>query len=304
MSGHYYSLNEYLQRSFGGKLYKLALDGGFTCPNRDGTLDTRGCIFCSGRGSGNFAEFLSASATETLDRAIARVASKGNCVGYIAYFQNYTGTYAPVERLESLYRAVLEDERVKVLSIATRPDCLGDEVMELLKELNREKPVWIELGLQTIHPQTAEYIRRGYPLEVFDSAVKRCRQAGLEVIVHMILGLPGESDEMICQTAEYVGKSGANGIKLQLLHVLKGTDLAADYAAGKFSAMELEHYIQLLENCIRVLPPEMVIHRLTGDGDKRELIAPLWTADKKRVLNAIRSAFERDGLIQGEKIRP
>ena len=289
---HYRSLNEYLRQRFGCKVYKLALTGGFTCPNRDGKLDTRGCIFCSGSGSGDFAD-------ETIEEAVRRVAAKNKGGKYIAYFQSFTGTYAPIDYLRAKFTQAINHPDVVALSIGTRPDCLGDEVMALLSELNRIKPVWIELGLQTIHPQTAEYIRRGYDLGVFDEAVRKLKAAGIEVIVHMILGLPGETDEMIYETARYIGASGADGVKFQLLHVLRGTDLAADYEAGKFEALSLEKYVRLLCGCIERIPPEMVVHRLTGDGAKRDLIAPLWSGDKKRVLNEINRHFDEVGLEQG-----
>lgn len=295
----YRSLNAYLRERFGCKLYKLALDGGFTCPNRDGTLGTRGCIFCSGRGSGEFAAGAQENVYDAIERAKALVLGKQSSGKYIAYFQSFTGTYAPIERLRELYSRAVSHPDVAVLSIATRPDCLDDDVIELLSELNSIKPVWVELGLQTVHEMTARYIRRGYELPVFDSAVKRLKAAGIEVIVHMIIGLPEESSGQIWQTAQYIGRSGADGVKLQLLHVLKETDLAADYEKGRFEALSLEQYIYLLEGCIKRLPPEMVIHRLTGDGAKSELIAPMWSADKKRVLNAISAAFERDDVRQG-----
>lgn len=296
----YRSLNAYLRESFGCKLYKLALDGGFTCPNRDGTLGSRGCIFCSGRGSGDFSVSAAGGVDQAIDAAKALVAAKNPGGRYIAYFQSYTGTYAPIDYLEALYTAAVSRPDIAALSIGTRPDCLGEPVLSLLARLNRIKPVWVELGLQTIHESTAEYIRRGYALPVFDQAVRQLREAGLSVIVHMILGLPGETPEMIFESAKYIGASGADGIKLQLLHVLKGTDLARDYAAGKFKALELEEYISLLEGCLRRIPPDMVIHRLTGDGAKRDLIAPLWSGDKKRVLNAINRALEQDDVHQGE----
>lgn len=295
----YRSLNAYLRERFGCKLYKLALDGGFTCPNRDGTLDTRGCIFCSGRGSGEFAAGAREDVYAAIEKAKGLVLSKQNSGKYIAYFQSFTGTYAPIERLRELYSRAVSHPDVAVLSVATRPDCLDDDVIELLSELNSIKPVWVELGLQTVHELTARYIRRGYELPVFDSAVKKLKSAGIEVIVHMIIGLPEESSGQIWQTAQYIGQSGADGVKLQLLHVMKGTDLAADYEKGRFEALSLERYIYLLEGCIKRLPPEMVIHRLTGDGAKSELIAPMWSADKKRVLNAISAAFERDDIRQG-----
>lgn len=296
---YYHSLNEELQKRFGSKVYKLALDGGFTCPNRDGTLGTRGCIFCSGSGSGEFAAARAADLSEQIEQAKQRVAAKNRAGKYIAYFQNFTNTYGSIERMERVFGAAIRHPEVVALSVATRPDCLPDEVLSLLQALNMQKPVWVELGLQTIHPESAAYIRRGYDLPVFDEAVARLKHSGLETIVHQIIGLPGETDAQIIQTARYIGQSGADGIKLHLLHVLKGTDLAQDYAAGKFQTLTLEHYISLLEQCLRVLPPEVVIHRLTGDGAKRDLIAPLWSADKKRVLNAIRAAFMRDNLVQG-----
>jgi len=299
----YRSVSEEMRRRFGSKIYKLALDGGMSCPNRDGTLDSRGCIFCSG-GSGAFASGCGPDIDSQLDAARARVAFKaGPNARYIAYFQSYTNTYAPVAKLRELFSPLLQREEIVALSIATRPDCLGEDVLDLLEELNRTKPIWVELGLQTIHPATARYIRRGYELPVYDRAVAELKARGLEVIVHVILGLPGESDEMMYETVSYVANSGVDGIKLQLLHVLEGTDLADEYRAGRFETLTLPHYIELLEGCLRRLRPDMVVHRLTGDGAKRELLAPLWSADKKRVLQSIRSAFERDKLEQGSLFR-
>lgn len=296
---HYKSANSYLREHFGCKVYRLALDGGFSCPNRDGSIGTGGCIFCSGRGSGDFAVRAGADMADAIEKAKGLVSGKSGAKRFIAYFQSFTGTYAPAERLRELFTAAIRRPEIAALSVATRPDCLGEEVLALLAELNAEKPVWVELGLQTIHPETARYIRRGYELPVFDEAVKKLKAAGLYVIVHMILGLPGESEEQIYKTAAYIGRSGADGVKFQLLHVLAGTDLAADYAAGSFRTLSLEEYITLLEGCIRRIPPEMTVHRLTGDGAKRELIAPLWSGDKKRVLNSINRAFDRDALVQG-----
>ena len=282
------SANPYFRARFGCKVYKLALDGGMTCPNRDGTLDTRGCIFCSAGGSGDFAEPLCGSIEEQLDRAKSRVAAKaGPDARYIAYFQSYTNTYAPAERLETLFAPVLARPEIVALSVATRPDCLPAPVLDLLERLNREKPVFVELGLQTIHPQTAAFIRRGYDLPVFDRAMRELQARGLEPIVHVILGLPGEDETDMLETVRYVGASGAAGIKLQLLHVLEHTDLAALWRQGKVPTMTLEEYAVLLGRCLQVLPPEIVIHRLTGDGAKKDLLAPLWTADKKHVLNYI-----------------
>ena len=296
-SAHYRGLNSWMREQFGEKVYKLALDGGFTCPTRDGTLDTRGCIFCAG-GSGDFAVPVGEDFSGAVEMAKAVVAGKGG-KRFIAYFQSYTGTYAPVERLRKLYSAAISHPEVAALSIGTRPDCLGDEVLALLAELNRVKPVWVELGLQTVHPDTAAYIRRGYELPVFDEAVRRLHEVGILVIVHMILGLPGETPEMMRETARYIGQSGAEGIKFQLLHVLEGTDLAEDWRKGRFEVMSLEDYITVLEQCVESIPAEMVVHRLTGDGAKRSLLAPLWSGDKKRVLNAIHQAFERDQIRQG-----
>ena len=244
------------------------MDGGFTCPNRDGTLGSRGCSFCLG-GSGSFAEEKCSSVTEQIERAKRRVEKKNPSGRYIAYFQSYTGTYAPAERLNALFGEAIAHPDIAAISVGTRPDCLPPEVIELLARLNKIKPVWVELGLQTIHEKTAERIRRGYPLSVFDDAVKRCKASGLYTVVHMIIGLPGETPEMAAQTAAYIGKSGADGIKLQLLHVLRGTDLADEYAAGLFDVMSMEEYIAALEECVRQLPPQITIHRLTGDGDKK-----------------------------------
>ncbi|MCR5577373.1 MAG: TIGR01212 family radical SAM protein [Oscillospiraceae bacterium] len=300
IDAHYRSLNMYLRERFGEKVYKLALDGGFICPTRDGTLGTRGCIFCAG-GSGAFAQPVGEDVRAAIETAKKRVSGKGG-KKFIAYYQSYTGTYAPLDRLRTLYTETVSHPDIVALSIGTRPDCLPDETVALLKELNRVKPVWTELGLQTVHEATARYIRRGYPLAVFDDAVRRLHEAGIEVVVHMILGLPGETPEMTEETARYIGRSGAEGIKFQLLHVLEGTDLAEDYRKGLFPVLTQEAYIRVLERCIEAIPADMVVHRLTGDGAKRELIAPLWSADKKQVLNAINRAFDRDAVMQGRTV--
>ena len=298
---YYRSLNAYLHETFGRKVYKLALSAGCICPNRDGTLGTRGCIFCSG--SGEFAASAALPISEQITHAKRLVAAKaGPDAGYIAYFQDYTNTYAPADTLRPLFMAAIDQPDVCALSIATRPDCLPPEILALLSELRERKPVWVELGLQTIHPSTARYIRRGYPLSVFDTAVQRLKALDIHVIAHMILGLPGETADMMVQTARYIGQSGADGIKLHLLHVLSGTDLAEDYGAGKFETMTMDAYLSVLEDCLRVLPRDMVIHRMTGDGAKRSLIAPLWSADKKRVLNAINRRFLSDDLEQGSAL--
>ncbi len=296
----YNSLNEQLKKRFGCKVYKIALSGGMTCPNHDGTLETRGCIFCSAYGSGDFAEKLADSITNQIENAKHRVKNKINNGKYIAYFQDFTNTYAPVSHLKTIFTEAINHPDVVALSIATRPDCLPDDVLCLLQNLNKIKPVWVELGLQTIHKATADYIRRGYELEVFDKAVKDLKAIGVEIVVHMIIGLPNETDAMIFKTAEYIGRSGADGIKLHLLHVLENTDLATDFIQNRFTLPSLEKYTQLLMGCLRRIPKSMVVHRLTGDGAKRELIAPLWSADKKKVLNYINKEFKRVNLIQGE----
>lgn len=300
----YLSFNQAMKARFGTKVYKLALDGGMTCPNRDGTIGRRGCIFCSDVGSGEFATPQCGDISTQISAAKARIEKKNPNGKYIAYFQSFTNTYAPIPYLASLFRQAMAPDEVVALSIATRPDCLNAEVLTLLAQLRREKPVWVELGLQTIHPGSVRYIRRGYDLPVYDRAVSALKARRLEVITHVILGLPGESWEDMVATARYVGHSGADGIKLQLLHVLEGTDLAQDYRAGRVSPLTLEEYIGILEDCLAVLPPEMVIHRLTGDGAKKTLLAPLWSADKKRVLNAIWTAFARDHVRQGSQWQP
>ena len=292
MLPHFYSVNEYLKGTYGVKIYKLALNGGMNCPNRDGLIDTRGCIFCSAGGSGDFA-------CTNVDDAKKLISNKYTGNNFIAYFQSYTNTYADVSYLRNLFMPVINNPDVKILSIATRPDCLDDSVITLLDELNKIKPVWIELGLQTIHKKTSDYIRRGYELDIFTDSVKRLNNSDIKVIVHMILGLPGESDEMMLDTARFIANSGAWGIKLQLLHVLKGTDLADDYNNHLFETMTMDNYIRLIGRIIELLPPDMVIHRLTGDGPKKILIAPLWSADKKRVHNSLMQYFTNNNIIQG-----
>lgn len=296
----YYSLNEYYKQKYGKKVYRLAISGGMNCPNRDGTIGERGCIFCSAGGSGEFASSAGLTVGEQLAEAKRRVRSKTRDNLYIAYFQPFTNTYAPVEKLRALYEAAIAPDDIVGLSIGTRPDCLPPEVIELLREINRKKPVTVELGLQTIHESTAAYIRRGYPLSVYDEAVKALHQAGIEVVTHVILGLPGETEEMMLETVKYVGRV-TDGVKLQLLHVLEGTDLAADYLNGLFRTLTLEEYARILCRCIRILPDNVVIYRLTGDGDKKSLIAPQWSADKKRVLNYINKTFADNRIQQGEQ---
>lgn len=291
----YYSLDRYLKTTFGTKVYKLSLNGGMTCPNRDGAIDTRGCIFCSAGGSGDFAAPFDPDVNSQIERAKVYVSKKYNADRFIAYFQAFTNTYAPVEYLRKLfYPAIMRDD-VVALSIATRPDCLPPDVVSLLSELNEIKPVWVELGLQTIHPESAKYIRRGYELSVFDEAMAKLSDAVDQRIVHVILGLPNETRDDMLETVRYVASSGANGIKLQLLHVIEGTDLAQDYREGKFKTLEMDEYIDLLCDCVKLLPRDMVVHRLTGDGPKNSLVAPLWSASKHTVMNTlIKTMVERD----------
>lgn len=300
-----YTLNDYCRETFGEKLYKISLNGGFTCPNRDGTLGSRGCIFCSAGGSGDFAEDPHASIAAQIEAGKKKVEKKMKSGGhYIAYFQAYTNTYAPLEKLEALFTAAISHPDVRVLSVATRPDCIPEETVALLARLNRIKPVWVELGLQTIHEESARYIRRGYPLAVYEDALRRLKEASLTVITHVILGLPGETREDMLETIKYLAKgikdTRTDGIKLQLLHVLRNTDLAEDYLAGRFSVMTLEEYLPLLADCVRRLPPDMVVHRITGDGPKNLLLAPLWTGNKRLVLNAITRYFKEEQVQQGE----
>ncbi|MCR4815136.1 MAG: TIGR01212 family radical SAM protein [Lachnospiraceae bacterium] len=289
----YYSLNQYLKDTFGSKVYKIALNGGFTCPNRDGKLDTRGCIFCSAGGSGDFAESPDLSITEQIEAGKRRVSDKIKDGKYIAYFQAYTNTYGPLEKMRKLFTEAILHPDIVAVSVATRPDCLGEDVLNLLSELNRIKPVWVELGLQTIHEKSAEYIRRGYPLSVYEEAVNSLKKRDLNVITHVILGLPGETFEDMKDTVRHVCECGTDGIKLQLLHVLKGTDLARQYEEGKFEVMEEEEYLDLISELLQIIPKNIVIHRLTGDGPKKDLIAPLWSADKKHVLNRMKEKLKR-----------
>ena len=301
---YYHTLNDYLKNKYGRKIYKIALDAGRTCPNRDGRCDSRGCIFCSGNGSGEFAADRNRTISEQLQEAKSRIQKKlpQGDVGYIAYFQAFTNTYGTVEELEPIFREAIKDPEVVILSIATRPDCLPPDILAMLERLNRYKPVWVELGLQTIWEDTAQYIRRGYDLVVYDRAVRTLMERNLEVITHVILGLPGETAEQMLATVEYVGRTGTQGIKLQLLHVLKETDLERDYRNGKFRVLEMMEYIDILEQCIRHLPKDMVIHRLTGDGDKRLLVAPQWSGNKRMVMNTIRREFAVRNVIQGSAV--
>ena len=297
----FYSLNQYYRDRFGGKVYKLSLNGGMTCPKRDGTIDNRGCIFCSAGGSGDFAGNSRDSITTQIKIQADRLREKRGAKKFIAYFQAYTNTYAPVDYLEKIFTEALSYPDVVAISIGTRPDCLGDDVIALLKRLNQIKPVWVELGLQTIHEESARYIRRGYELPVFENAVSELRKRGIDVIVHTILCLPNETEQDILKTIEYLNHQDIQGIKLQLLHVLKDTDLADIYLASPFYIPTPEEYYQLLGMCISHLRPDIVIHRLTGDGPKNLLIAPLWTCNKRQVLNQFQSYLKTHDIWQGKE---
>ncbi len=301
----YYSLNNYLKDKYNRKIYKIAINAGLTCPNRDGKLDTRGCIFCSKGGSGDFAANKNLSITEQIESAIHRIeakmpaATKDIKPSYIAYFQAFTNTYGDISYLKDIYYEALNHPKVIGLSIATRPDCLNDDILSLLNNINQIKPVWVELGLQTIHEDTARYIRRGYDLEIYDQAVKKLNKINLpQVVTHIIIGLPGENKDMIIETVRHSIQAGTTGIKLALLHVLKNTDLAIDYEAGIFNVLSMDEYIDILISCLKVIPPSVVVHRITGDGPKKDLIAPLWSANKKLVLNEINRRIKQQQTVQ------
>ena len=307
MKPYYYSLNEYIRQTYNTKMYKLSLSGGMTCPNRDGLIDNRGCIFCSAGGSGDFTGAALSKDNNIdiqIDTAKALVSRKYSGSDYIAYFQSYTNTYADVNYLRRLFYDVVKRPEIRILSIATRPDCLSSDIIELLAELNSIKPVWIELGLQTIHERTAKYIRRGYTLDVFEEAVRNLNRIGIRPIVHMIIGLPGENESMILETAKYLSHCNISGVKLQLLHVLKNTDLAQEYFNGSVDILSLTQYSEILGKIIKLLPPDCVIHRLTGDGPKNLLIAPLWSSNKKNVINTINRYLQENAIIQGSEYIP
>ena len=295
--GRYYSLNEYLKETFGDKVYKLALDIGCTCPNRDGTLETRGCIFCH-NGSSHFAE-TGIDLNTQIENAKNRVKSKTKTEKFIAYFQSFTNTYGDIDYLEKQFRTAIERDDIVALSIGTRPDCLPPEILEMLENLNKIKPVWIELGLQTSNEKTAEYIRRYYPNSTYENAVKELKNRGITIITHIIIGLPNETKEDILNTVDFAVKSGTDGVKLQLLHILKDTDLYEDYKLGKVKVLSFEEYIDILFSCIEKIPKNIVIHRITGDAPKKYLIEPKWSADKKMVLNTINKELEKRDIMQG-----
>lgn len=287
----YKTANEYYKEKFGDKVYKLSIDAGFTCPNRDGTLGERGCIFCLG-GSGEFAE-KGSNISEQLEKAKRRVESKIKSGKYIAYLQSFTNTYAPIEKLKEVYYEAIEPDYIVGISIGTRPDCISDETLSLLKEINEIKPVCIELGLQTSNDITAKYINRGYKTEVYIDTVKRLKEAGLEVITHIIIGLPFETEKDAVETTKTAVKAGTDGVKFHLLHILKNTPLEEEYKNKIITCLSIEEYAKILKQCIAVLPPEIVVHRITGDGAKKDLIAPLWSADKKKTLNFLNNYLKR-----------
>lgn len=297
----YHSIDYDLKQFYGEKVYKITLNGGMTCPNRDGTLGRNGCIFCSAGGSGDFAGDRALSIREQLQQGKAALKEKRPVRLFIAYFQAFTNTYAPVDYLERIYMEAVSDEDVVILSVATRPDCLDAGVLDLLERVNRIKPVWVELGLQTIHPQTARFIRRGYELPVFETAVKELRRRGITVIVHTILGLPEESTQQMFQTVDYLNHCDIQGVKFQLLHVLKDTDLYTVYQEHPFWIPSQEEYISLVGGCILRLRPDIAIHRLTGDGPKELLAAPLWSTNKRGVLNALHSYLKAYDIWQGKE---
>lgn len=288
----YTTLNAHYQQKYGCKVYKLAIDAGLSCPNRDGTAGFGGCIFCSAYGGGEFAEEMRGSVAAQLERAKNRVRAKNKDGKYIAYFQSFSNTYAPLPKLRQMYYDAIAPEEIVGLAIGTRPDCLPPETVALLEEVGRVKPVSVELGLQTIHLESVRYIRRGYENDVYFDAVRRLKAAGVEVVTHIILGLPGETADMAAQTTAAAVAAGTDGVKFHLLHVLRGTDLEKDYRAGKFRCLELDEYARWLKVCLDQVPPEVVVHRITGDGAKRDLVAPLWSADKKRVLNYLNRFLE------------
>lgn len=298
----YNSLNNYLKTKYGCKIYKLSLSSGLSCPNRDGTLSSSGCIFCSNGGSGEFASDCHLNITEQIEYAKTKVSKKIKDGKYIAYFQSFTNTYGDVNYLRKIFTEAINHPDIVALSIGTRPDCLPDNVLKLLDELNLIKPVWVELGLQTIHERTAKYINRGYSLNVFDTAVAKLNSINIDVIVHLIIGLPFETSKDIIDSVKYVCSKPISGIKLQLLHVLKNTPLEKEYLLNKFKILSLEEYTNILAECLCNIPPDIVIHRITGDGPKSLLIAPEWSADKKRVLNYINHYFEDFGIIQGKSL--
>lgn len=296
---HFHSSGSYCRQVFGCKVYKLALSASVSCPNRDGTAGYGGCRFCSVGGSGDFAADVSKPLAEQLKEAKEILGAKGKNRSYIAYFQSFTGTYGNLNALEKRYHQAANSEGIVGISVATRPDCLGEREMQMLERLSEETTLWVELGLQTIHEKTAEAMNRCYPLSAYERAVEALRKLNVHIITHVILGLPSETREMMLETVSYVG-ARSDGIKLQLLHVLRGTALAEDYAEGKFEVLGEEEYCALVADALERLPEKTVIHRMTGDGAKRDLIAPLWSGNKKEVLNRLNHTLRERGIYVGQ----
>lgn len=297
----YNSLNNYLKNKFGCKIYKLSLSSGLSCPNRDGLLSTKGCTFCSNGGSGEFTTEHNLGITEQIEKAKKLVSKKITDGKYIAYFQSFTNTYGNIDYLRKIFTEAINHPDIVALSIGTRPDCLPKEVITLLSELNTIKPVWVELGLQTSNENTAKHINRGYSLDVFEKAVLDLNSINVDVIVHLIIGLPNETKNDIINSVKYVCSQNIAGIKLQLLHVLKNTPLEKEYLSDSFHILSLEEYTDILAKCITYIPKNIVIHRITGDGPKLLLVAPLWSANKKKVLNYINRRFNELDIHQGEE---
>lgn len=300
----YHSLNYFLRNKFGEKVFKISLDGGFSCPNRDGKISSGGCLFCSERGSGDFAGDREFSITKQFIDIKEMMAHKWKSGKYIAYFQAYTNTYAPIEELREKYEEALKQESVVAMAIATRPDCLDDDVLDLLEEINNRVYLWIELGLQTCNDETAKLINRGYKLEVFEGAMRRLKERNIDVVVHDILGLPGETKEDMLKTINYIAHSGAKGIKLHLLHLMEHTPMVKLYKQGKLEFLSQEDYVELITKGITLIPKDMVVHRLTGDAPRNLLIGPMWSLKKWEVLNSIDKTMEENDLWQGKNYTP
>ena len=299
----YHSLNYFLRNKFGEKVFKISLDGGFSCPNRDGTISKGGCLFCSERGSGDFAGDRDFSISKQFIDIKDMMSKKWKNGRYIAYFQAYTNTYAPVEVLREKYNEALKQEGVVALAIATRPDCLGEEVLDLLEEISKEFYVWVELGLQTSNDLAAKKINRGYTLEVFEEAIKNLKDRNIDFVVHSIFGLPGETKEDMLSTVNYIAQSGAKGVKFHVLHLMKNTPLVKLYEKGELEFLSQEDYIDLLCKSVCMLPQDMVIHRLTGDAPRDLLIGPMWSLKKWEVLNSIDKAMEENDIYQGKEFK-
>lgn len=298
----YHSLNDYFKETFGEKIYKVSLDGGFTCPNRDGTLSTKGCIFCSERGSGDFAGSRRLSITEQIDEQLKLIEKKFPSGKVIAYFQNFTNTYGDINYMKDIYNEALSHPRVMGLAIATRPDCINDEVIEMLDDFNKKCFLWVELGLQTINEEVAEIINRHYSLDTYDKATEKLREKNIKFVTHIIIGLPGEKEDDPLNTAKYAEKRGTWGIKIHLLHVLKGTKLEGLYNSNEIKLQKKSEYVKKVVKILRNMSYNIVIHRLTGDGSKKDLVGPMWSANKRDVLNTINKYLKDNNIVQGDEV--